>query len=311
MERLILVLVSIIFLLLFIIGFRFKYGIAHFTLNSYDLLIAAIISFLFDVMRYIPWRYVSRKTGQKVTLSDFLTMLTFFGLLIVPLGLDSLAFISSSDLKRIKKYSTPIYLSLLLSSTAAIAFLALVFSFIVAPQYTFDVIGVFAILYTIISLLKLEFVWNYLEELVRKISKKGIFHKYRKTFLKIESQIEISKKVQAFLSNKDSILLAILFFPTLILEGALLYLSLLALNIHVSIVFALFIFFFSNTIGILSTSPMGLGAMDTVSILLMEGAGIPGIEAVTAQFLFRVFNLVEPLLIGYGALLSYKRNSAH
>ncbi|MCW1291921.1 MAG: lysylphosphatidylglycerol synthase domain-containing protein [Candidatus Rehaiarchaeum fermentans] len=308
----IIIFVTFIFLFLFLAAFKINVAFSKFSFYLYYLPFLVIFGFLFDFLRYLPWRYVASRFKIKSSLNEFLTMLIFYGFQIVPLGIDSFLFINySSTIKSIKRHSASIFTALIIPSFLSIVFLAILFSFIVEPTYTFYFLAILAIFYSAFSILGLKEIWNKLISFIDSLYNSKHF-KNKKIINFIKNYLKDQKNLRNLLSQKKLLITIILYFPSLIIEGSLLFLSAKSFGINIGILTSLFIFFSSNTIGLLSFSPMGLGAMDIVSISLLEGIlQIPGAEAVAIQVLFRIFNLVLPLIISYGALPIYKRSNTY
>jgi phosphatidylglycerol lysyltransferase len=91
-------------------------------------------------------------------------------------------------------------------------------------------------------------------------------------------------------------------------EGAIFFFAFYALGVRTDPLMLLFIFYFADTIGVITNLPAALGSFDITAITLSEIlVGIPGITSLSAIMIFRLFNLVEPAIIGYLSYLVFSK----
>ncbi len=255
-------------------------------------LIYAFIAFLvFPLLKFIPWYYVLHKLGIKLRRTiNLLTMYAFFGLAIIPAAAGQ--FVILRDLERFKKkykyFSGNIILSLTLSDFLAISVMALITAVIVS-KYVVYAIAVVAVAYAIASILGLRKT----NDLMLEISKRFRFLRRLVKYLE-------KMKSNSALSQKDILYEVLAFFPTIVVEGSLIFFILLAFNQNISFAMSLFIFSFSAVIGFISMIPFGIGSMDAVAITLLLANGVPGVISISTVVIFRIFNTILPTGTGYG-----------
>jgi glycosyltransferase 2 family protein len=94
--------------------------------------------------------------------------------------------------------------------------------------------------------------------------------------------------------------------------GLILYFSLLAFKINLSLLIPLAIFCLATLIGVLSFIPSGIGTMEASTFIFLITQGVPKSVAVIITILLRVFTLWISVIIGILALFSLlKEKSFH
>jgi uncharacterized protein (TIRG00374 family) len=255
-----------------------------------------VAAFVLSVtLKMLPWTYLIRKTKLKLGFFyNLLLLYSFLGFQAIPTGMGGI--VPLRYLEKFRKnsslFSPGIALSLILTGFVGLAILALVTSIIIS-SYVVYTITILAVTYIISSLFGSNLFLSRLFSLF-KHTKVGFLKnvkKYTQTLI----------KTRAFLSQKDIIIETFLFLPSLITESAIMYFTLLAFGHGLLFVDVLFIFAISNIIGSMSLAPMGLGAMDLSSIALLLLYGVPGIVAASTMVIFRFFNFILLIFLGYGA----------
>ncbi|MDP8012550.1 MAG: flippase-like domain-containing protein, partial [Nanoarchaeota archaeon] len=192
--------------------------------------------------------------------------------------------------KNARFFSGSILLSTSLVGTLALSIIMLVSAIIISKYIDYAVIFVL-VFYVLSSLLGFNFTFKWLINYLK--------HRNGKASKGLLNYIQTLSKFRGVFSQRYILLMLLAFLPTLILEGSLIYFILVAENQSISFIAALFIFSFSDLIGLITLSPSGIGSMDAVLILLLLAEGVPGAVTISTDLLFRLFQFFLPALQGY------------
>lgn len=268
-------------------------------LNLFFILIGFVIFIIFTVLRVLPVSYLIHKARIKMgVIPQLLISNAFFCLQIVPSGFASmLSFSHLDDFKKNSKFeSLGMTISLSSAGFLSLALIALISSILVSKLVVYTT-AILAVFYVFISLVGRDIFLESVMKLFKKIEKKV------KSAKKWEGYFKKLIKNRSFLSQRDILAETVLFIPALIFEGLIIYVTLLAFGLNIGVVSAIFIFAFSDAIGVISFIPLGLGSMDVSAIALMLSFGVPGAIALSTMVIFRFFNTVLVITQGYVSML--------
>ncbi len=274
-------------------------------INFNYLIFAVAIFFVYTFLKFAPWVYIIiRKLKLRISLiQNIMLMYGFFGMGLLPTSVGQFLPLRYLDqFKRNARFSS-LGIIIALGATSGLALLAVTLvAALFVSMYIPYIIALFAISYVLTSLIGTKRVNNRIQAFAAhwlKPKKNKIF----KTLLKYTNNLN---RYQSFLSQKDILLETVLFVPSLITEGFMLYLILLALGQTLSIVDVIFIFGISVAIGNASLLPAGLGATDTMMVAFLLLFGVAGAISVTATIIFRFLNTFAVFIMGYLSLLYLK-----
>lgn len=255
------------------------------------LIYASLAFLIFPLLKFIPWYYVTKRLDIKLRrVINLLTMYAYFGLGIIPAAAGQFALLKGLERfkKRYKYLSGNIMISLTLTNFLSLSIIALLTAIIVS-RYVAYTIAVAAVAYIIASILGL----NKTNDLILKTVKRF------KVLRRFARYIEMMK-TQSLLSQRDILYEVLAFFPTIIVEGSLIFFILLALNQNISFAMSIFIFSFSGVVGSISMIPFGIGSMDAAIVALLLANYVPGIISISVIVIFRLFNTILPTAASYG-----------
>lgn len=274
------------------------------SLNLYYIALTVVVFFVYMLLKFLPWTYILRKIHLRISkLQSLMMMYGFFGMGLVPTSIGQ--FLPLRYLDQFKRnarfFSLGIILALGATSGLALLLVTLIAALFVS-MYIPYIIALFAISYVFTSIIGMKRVNGKVPNLINR----WLNPKKHKIFRSLLDYANNLKKHQSFLSQRDILSETLLFIPSLISEGLMLYFILLALGQGLSVVDALFIFGVSVTIGNMSLLPAGLGAMDTTMVAFLLLFGVAGAISITVTIIFRFLNTFAVFLLGYSSLLYLK-----
>ncbi len=266
--------------------------------------ISFIVFLSFTTLRVLPWSVALRKLHIKMGWIHKVLMTYYFWGISSFLSVFGQAF-SLREMERFKKnarfFSGSILLSTSLVGTLALSIIMLVSAIIISKYIDYAVIFVL-VFYVLSSLLGFNFTFkwliNYLKHRNGNVSK-GLLN-----------YIQTLSKFRGIFSQRYILLMLLAFLPALLLEGSLIYFILVAENQSISFIAVMFIFSFSDLVGLITLSPSGIGSMDAVLILLLLAEGVPGAVTISTDLLFRLFQFFLPALQGYLSIPFIRRYRA-